>query len=230
MIYRIAFDKTWYPWQLFDKEDDISIFSKELAQAIATEQHFSIQLLQVESAGLFPGLDNGDYEGVLSSLMSLGEDNESYITSHAYYQLGPVLVVSATSDIESVKDLNGKDIGIISGSRPTIALYKTAAINFIEYDYNDVYKLVDDVANNAIDGMVLGMIPAYEYVSSGLYRGRLKVVSDPLTNDGLRLIAKRDPKSEKLIVRFNEGLKDIKKNGVYSQLLSKWDLFNPEKS
>ena len=54
-----------------------------------------------------------------------------------YYLLGPVLVVSASSHITSLKDLNGKNIGIISGSEQISSLSKNPSINFTFYDYNN---------------------------------------------------------------------------------------------
>ena len=133
-----------------------------------------------------------------------------------------------SSHIKSFKDLNGKTIGIINGLIIN-TLYKNIHIIFVFYDYNYRYKLIEDVSNNVIDGMILDMITAYEYTKNGPYRDWLKVVSEPLTNEGLRLIAKNNLESKKLIEQFNEGLKAIKKNGAYSQLLFKWGLFNPEK-
>ena len=85
------------------------------------------------------------------------------------------------------------------------------------------------MSNKVIDGMILDVIPAYEYTRNGIYRDQLKIVSKPLTNEGLRLIAKNNPESKKLIEHFNEGLKAMKKNDIYSQLLLKWELVDPEK-
>ena len=43
IVYRIAIDETWYPLQLYDKEQDITVFSEEIARAIAEKQHFSME-------------------------------------------------------------------------------------------------------------------------------------------------------------------------------------------
>ena len=228
LIYRIAIDETWYPLKLYDEEQYISAFSEDLLRAIAVEQHFSVQLEQAGTEDLLKGLDQGEYTGVLSSLILYEENAEKYISSNPYYLLGPVLVVSNTSHIKSLNDLKGKTIGIINRSEPVNILEKHSSINFVFYNYNNIFKLIDDVSNKVIDGIILDMIPAYKYTKNGLYRDRLKVISMPLTNAGLRLIAKNNSESKKLIEKFNEGLKDLKKNGIYSQLLLKWELFNPE--
>lgn len=228
-VYRIAIDETWYPLQLYEKEEDITIFSKEIALVIAAQEHYSIQILQVDTDNLFTGLDKGEYEGVLSSSIPNEENSENYILSNSYYLTGPVLVVSTSSDVKSLKNLKGKTVGILAGSEQIRLLYANNYLNFVLYDYKNRFQLVNDVSSNVIDGMLLDLIPAYEYTTSSLYRGQLKIVSPPLTNEGLCLIAIKNPESIKLIDRFNEGLKAIKKNGIYAQLLLEWGLFNPEK-
>jgi polar amino acid transport system substrate-binding protein len=221
-VFRIAIDETWYPLKLYDKEQYISAFSEDLLRKIAAQQHFSVQIDRIGSENRLGGLDNGQYEGILSSLILQEENTEKYISSNPYYLLGPVLVLSKSSQIKSLKDLKGKTIGLINRSETIEDLEKHSSINFVYYSYNDRSKL--------IDGMILNVIPAYEYSKDGIYRDQLKIASKPLTNEGLRLIAKNNPESKKLIEKFNEGLQDIKENGIYNQLLMKWELFNPEKS
>lgn len=75
------------------------------------------------------------------------------------------------------------------------------------------------MSNKILDGMILDVIPAYEW--DGIYRDQLKIASKPLTNEGLHLIAKNNSESKRLIEQFNEGLKAMRKNGTYSQLLLK---------
>jgi len=227
IVYRIAIDETWHPLQLYDKKQDITLFSNEILQIIAEKQHFSLKLIQVGSDNLFMGLDNGKYEGILSFL-TLEDNAEKYISSNPYYLLGPVLVVSKSSPIKSVKDLNGKIIGVITGQQRIDSIYKNNKIELVFYDYNNRFDMIDDTMNNVIDGMFVSELTAYEY-TRGIYQEQLEIVSVPLTNVGLRLIAKNNPESKKLIAQFNEGLKLIKTNGIYSHLLSKWELHNPEK-
>lgn len=228
-VFRIAVDETWYPLKLYNKEQYISAFSEDLLRKIAAQQHFSVEILRIGSANRLAGLDNGEYEGILSSLILEDENTEKYISSNPYYLLGPVLVASNSSGIKTLNDLKGKTIGLINGSNTIESLEKNSSIRFVYYNYNDRFQLIEDESNKAIDGMILDVIPAYEYAKSGIYQGRLKIVSKPLTNEGLRLIAKNNPESKKLIEHFNEGLEAIKKNDIYSKLLLKWALIDPEK-
>ena len=87
-----------------------------------------------------------------------------------------------------MEDLSGKDIGIITGYKYLYSLNKHPSINFISYDYYNRSKLIEDVVNQVIDGMILKMITAYEYTKNGLFRDQLKVVSVPLNSDGCVLL------------------------------------------
>lgn len=227
-VYRIAFDESWYPLDLYDKKEYTSLFSKDILQSIASDQHFFVQLVRTDDVDLLIDLDSEEFDGVLASILLYGEYEGKYISSKPYYLLGPVLVVSTRSHINSVKDLNGKTIGVISGGRPVEKLYKHTSAAFIFYDYNDRGKLIEDVANDVINGMILDEMTAHEFTNSEMYRNQLKIASVPLNNDGLRLIMKNTPENEKIIIKFNKGLEEIEENGVYTQLLKKWGLFNPD--
>jgi polar amino acid transport system substrate-binding protein len=230
IVYRIAIDETWYPLNLYGKEQYITAFSKEILRSIATEQHFFVELIRAGSANALAGLGNGEYEGVLSSSILLEENDGQYIASNPFYLLGPILVVSNSSTIKSLDDLKGKTIGIIKRAElPIHSLDQHPNVNFVIYDYKDRFKMIEDVNNDLISGMILDMMSAYEYIKNGIYRDQLKIASKPLNNEGLVLIAKNNPESKKLIEQFNEGLEAIQKNGTYTQLLLKWNLSNPEK-
>lgn len=228
-VYVIAMDETWYPLQVYDNEEYLSRFSVDIVQSIAAEQHFTAQVVSVEPGDLLSGIDSGEYEGILSSIILSEEDAVNYLSSKPYFLLGPVLVVSTTSNIKSLKDIKGASIGIIRGFGAINSLDNYVKTNFIFYDYSDRFKLIDDVINNVVDGMILDIMTAHELTASGFDEGRLKIVSAPINNNGLRLIVKNTPEYKRLINKFNEGLKVLKQNGLYDKLLKKWKLFNPEK-
>ncbi len=227
-IYRIEFDETWYPLELEDKAADLSVFSRELVSVIATREHLNIELVSVGSVDFLIEIENGEYDGALSSIILEETELKKYAETKPYYLLGPVLVVAASSPIKSLKELQGKTLGLIAGLGEARLLRRYPAINVIFYDYNAIPQLLDDVMNKKIDGTLMKMNRAYELVDSEFYHDKLKVVSDPLDDEGLRLIVKNDSRNQRVIRQFNIGLAEIKKDGTYSKLLRKWNLFNPE--
>jgi polar amino acid transport system substrate-binding protein len=230
MRYRIAIDKSWQSLQLYNLEQNITNFSEELAVAIAAQQNFQLQIVHTGADFLFSGLLQGAYNGILASL-PVSTQSRDFIFSNPYLPLGPILVAPSASKIQSVQDLNGKNIGFIMGSETTtMSLYKNTAIQFIPYDYANLSNLVDDLLSNAIDGAILNGLIANQYAKRGLYQHQLKIVSPPLNKEGLGLIAKDNGESKKLIEMFNDGLKALQESGAYDQLLQKWDLPVSKKS
>ncbi len=229
-VYRIALDETWYPLQLYEKDENVSLFSEEIVRAIASEEDFSVEFMHIGPSDLFTGLENGDYEGVLSSLDVESENAENYIFSNSYYPLGPVLATTISSPFKSLKDLKGKRIGVIRGSDSMMSLLAYGSADLVFYDFIDRFKMPNDMVNGVIDGVFLDVITAYEYINSGMNLDQFRVVSVPLGSKGLHFIALNNAEDNILIHVINKGLKKIQENGVYSQILSKWGLFNPEKS
>lgn len=224
-VFRIARDKTWYPIQLFDKERNMLAFSDDLLTAIARQEKLSFELLSVGTENLFLGLDLGNYDGIFTSLAPDPKTREKYLFSDPFYRIGPVLIVPYASNVASVSDMEGKIIGVRTGSSLVFNIQQYP--NILIRSYDNVLLAFMDLEKNVIDGVILDGLTAYIY-TSGIFDKRLKIATGPLTDVGLRLIAKHSPLSQQLIEHFNTGLKEIQANGIYTELVLKWGLYNPE--
>lgn len=221
-LYKIARDSSWYPLDLLGKERSLLAFSNELIVAIAKDQSIKVELLSSGSENLFSGLDNKLYDAVLSSLSPTPYNHEFYLFSKPFYPLGPVLVVRSSSTVTNLNEMIGKSIGIPYGST---LIYKEYPAIFIT-SYDNILNALNDLERNVIDGVILNRLTAYAY-TIGLYTGRLKVATMPLTDEGIRLISRNDKESGFLIKKFNEGLQKAQENGTYNELLKRWGLFIP---
>jgi ABC-type amino acid transport substrate-binding protein len=220
--YLIGYDERWYPLQFMDKEETITGFSNDLLQAIGEEQNISLELIASQNNNLLSGLDQGRYDGFLSSLNLYDADAAEYLSSEIYFHTGPVCIVSQTSSIKSLNDLKGKTIGILTGFYSRLPEEKFLSTNFIFYDYNNRFQMIEDVNKHVIDGMIMNRIPGSEFIK--VYPNEFRILHPALTDEGLKLISKKNPEFESLIHRFNQGLNAIKKKGLYNQLLLKWNL------
>ncbi len=61
-------------------------------------------------------------------------------------------------------------------------------------------------------------------MQEGLYRGKIKILPQPLTSDALRLVAAKHDNMETLIEKYNEGLQELKADGQYKTLLENFQL------
>lgn len=225
IVYHIGRDSTWYPLDLRGKERHMVGFANDLFQDISIEEGFFVHIFEVGTNALYDGLRLGRYDGVLSHLTPNVVNRKIYRFSDPFYLIGPVLIVRENSTARSLGDMEGKIIGVEIGARQVFNIPEPLNVVFIPYD--TAAAALENLDKNVIDGVILDALKAYAY-TDGFYVGRLKVASSPLTDKGLRLISRKDPKSLLLISRFNKGLEKVKKKGVYGQLIEKWDLTDTE--
>lgn len=224
-VFFIAADNKWYPISLLGKEQYMQGFTTELLQEISREEGFKFRFMTVGSAQLFDSLDRGIYDGVISTLMPDVVRREKYLFSDPYYLVGPVLVVPTHSKIKGLNDLDGKSVGIRRGSPAVFVLSGYPGILLVTFD--NMTEALDRLLSDRLDGVIVDSMIAHTY-TQGIYANQLKVVTNPLLDEGFRLIAKHGRLGEHLIEKFDAGLKKVKEKGIYKQLLNKWELIDTE--
>lgn len=195
-------------------------FSSDLLQEIAALEKLQLAKINVNWDSLLEGLEKGKYEAILSSMQPHLFYQKTYDFSDLYLQTGPVLIVGSSSPITDLSQLNGKEIAVQSGSSSVLLLAPYPGIIIRTYD--SIPRALDDIASQTIDGAIVNGPEASAYTQD-LYRGRLKVVTKPLNDAGLRLMTLHD-KNTNLVKAFNRGLMKLKENGKYDKLLHKWSL------
>ncbi len=216
---RIGVDSNWYPLQFGSRDNNINAFSTELLTEIGKLEKIPFVKVTVNSTNLLDGLQNGQYEAILSSKTPYIFNRDLYDFSDVFLPLGPVLIVPIDSQINSLDQLNGKEIAVVTGSTYDLILEKSPGV-MIRY-YDSIPQALNSIQAGA-DGAIVDILSAVAYCRD-LYQGQLKIATPPLNDDGLRLITKHNA-APHLIKGFNKGLKRIQKNGYYNKLLDRWNL------
>lgn len=219
--YKIAVDSSWYPANTQGKSQNIMGFFDDIIKEIAYRQKCTLLKDTLSSEGCFWGLNSENYDLVLSAKLPQSPPLGRYDFSENFLPLSPVLVVKQDADIHSLEAMNGKILGVYPDSRALRVLEKNTEI--IYRYYNEIASAPEDVISHRIDGVILGMIQAKAYTKN-YYRGKLRVILDTLTEDGIRFLALKDKKKE-LIEALNQVLLDIKKDKTYEALLEKWNIY-----
>ena len=220
--YHIAEDKNWFKIHPHDKASSISAFSNQLLGAIAAEQGIQISLYADNITNLQAVLEEGEYDAVLTAITPTNKNLDSFLFSDPIYLLGPVLVVRADADIGDLHQMEGKIVGVMSGSSLLFDVDRYPSL--ILKTYENPQQALLSLDRDLIDGVLLDFLHAYIY-TKGLYAEKLKVVTPPLNDAGLQLITRKTAVGQELINDFNGGLKEIKASGIYDELVRKWDLY-----
>jgi len=231
-IYTIGKDSSWYSISLVGKERNLSAFSNDLLAYVSQESNLNFSLIETNAWSLLDSLNNGTFDAIFSDIRPSIVNQQKYLFSELLFKLGPVLVVPINSKASSLKDMQNKTIGV---HRDTIlafnAVRESGANNFHIYivTYDSQNKAFEALTKGYIDGVISDAIPTYTLLS-GFYAGILKAVTPPLTDEGIRLVTLKTPASEFLINTFDASVDVLQENGIFDQLIDKWNLINPDRS
>jgi polar amino acid transport system substrate-binding protein len=216
----VGMDASWYPLEFGIRDNSVTAFSTELLTEIGKTEKIPFVKFTVNWDDLMDGLQKDKYKAILSSMSPYIFNMTSFDFSDIYLPLGPVLVVPVPSTIDSLDQLDGKEIAVIAGSGDDLILEKSKGV-IIRY-YDSIPKALNDSLIGTVDGAIVDLLTATAFCRD-LYQDQLKIATPPLNDEGLRLITKYKG-APQLIKKFNGGLKKMKKNGSYAKLLDKWGL------
>lgn len=220
--FRIAEDKNWFANNLHDKASSVFAFSNQLLGAIAVEEGIQISLYAPNIRNLQTSLEEGEYDAILTAVTPLQKNLDNYLFSDPIYLLGPVLIVREETNIDDLPAMDGKIVGIVSGSFLSFNVAKYPSL--ILQKYESPQEALISLDRDLIDGVLLDFLPAYIY-TKGVYKGKLKVVTPPLNDASLRLVTRKTASGRELLKYFNEGLREVQSNGTYDKLINKWELY-----
>ncbi len=224
--YSIGQDSSWRGLGLRDKERNLTAFNDNLLAAVAKLEHIHLNILIIPSSQHISGLEQGKIHGILTTLKPEASNEKYLLFSNPYFLTGPVLIVRTAAPINGWNEMAKKIIGVQSITPAILNLEKDLSIQVKLYD--DILQALADLRERRIDGVVYPAIAAHIYTKT-FYGKELKIITQPLTDDGLRLAALNNKAGQLLIQRFNDALAKIKQNGTYDQLIERWGLVNVEK-
>jgi len=221
-VFRIARPSDWNFLELTGKERNLQAFTDDLLLMIAKAQDLRIEIFSVSDRSLVRALDTELYDGIVSSLLPDPINTRRYIFSDPFYLYGQVLIVRGDSSISALNQLQKKKVGIRRG---IFASHIPDVYGTVLTPYDNVGNALSDLDRGLLDGVLLDAWSAYVY-AQGYYKGRIKVVSAPLTKEGLRLITLKGFIASEWVEAFNEQLQIFKEDGTYASLLEKWGIYN----
>jgi ABC-type amino acid transport substrate-binding protein len=224
--YRILRYTGWYPANLPGKQAHFFAFTGELLRNVFHSYNFSLQILDVDSNKLFSSIDAGLADAVMLPAIPKPSTKNQYYFSSSFYKTGPVLIVPIYSTIDSIEKLNGEIVAVMRGS-PIVFQLSGYGITFSPYDRMSI--AFHDLSTGKIDAIILPVVEAYAFTDA-FFPGKFKVITPPMSEEGVRLVAPHTPKGKALIEAFDTELKKMKEDGSYKMLLQKWGLRDPDSS
>ncbi|HNY93205.1 MAG TPA: basic amino acid ABC transporter substrate-binding protein [Flexilinea sp.] len=218
--YRVATDPVWPPFEMVDeKTKEITGFDIDLMNAIAENQGFAVEYVNVNFDALIPGVGTCQYDAGASAITITDERKKQMLFSDPYVNIGQVMVVREdVNDLVNKEDFAGKVIGAQTGTTGAIMAEEwqtEGLVTFRGYDTIDLAYM--DLKNGQIDGVLGDNTMAEAYVKS---MGGLKIVGDQYSSEELAFAVCKDNKD--LLDKINAGLKALKESGKFDEIYKKY--------
>lgn len=219
--YIIACDAKYAPFS-FEEDGKYKGIDVEILDAIAKEEKFEYELKPMDFEGIIPGLTANQLDGAIAGMSITDERKQTLDFSDGYFQSGLSLVVSKdNTTINSESDLKGKSASIKKGTAGS----KFAEDNKDKYGltlnyFSDSPSMFQAVENGNAE-FLLEDYPVIAYKIKVDTNAKLRMAGDKLTTVDYGFAVKKDANKE-LLGKFNDGLKKLKENGKYDEIVGQY--------
>jgi lysine-arginine-ornithine-binding protein len=213
---RIGTDATYPPFETAEG-GQYSGFDIDLGNAIGRELGVKTRWINASFDGIFPALQNGTFDAVMSSVTITPERSASMLFSDPYYDSGQLIVVNQDRQGVSLPDdLKGKSVGVQINTTAQFDLEKRDGVKVAKYNTIDLALL--DLRNKRIDAVVIDAPVAKWMIFQSFHD--LKTVGRRFTDEKFGIALAQG--SEDLQQEINKALKKIKETGEFDRLHEKW--------
>jgi lysine-arginine-ornithine-binding protein len=213
---RIGTDATYPPFETAEG-GQYTGFDIDLGTAIARELGVKARFTNASFDGIFPALQNGTFDAVMSAVTITPDRSASMLFSDPYYDSGQLIVVNQDRQgITTPDDLKGKTVGVQLNTTAQFDLEKREGVKVAKYNTIDLALL--DLRNHRIDAVVTDA-PVLKYMIFQSFR-ELKPVGRRFTDEKFGIAVGQE--SDDLRLEINKALKKIKETGEYDRIHEKW--------
>ncbi len=219
--YLIATDSKYAPFS-FEEDGEYKGIDVEVLEAVAKEAGFEYELKPMDFNAIIPALTSNQLDGAIAGMSITDERKEALDFSDGYFESGLSIVVDAdNTDINGVDDLNGKIVAVKKGTAgENWALENQEKYNLELKHFEDSPAMFLAVQGGNAD-FALEDYPVIAYKIKVDSDNELKIAGEKVTTADYGFAVNKGQNTE-LLEKFQEGLKAIKENGKYDEIISEY--------
>ena len=205
------------PYEYYDEDGETIIgIDAEIAKAVADKLGMKLTIKDMEFDSLLTAVQSGAVDIVFAGLTVTDERKESVDFSMTYATGIQVIIVSEDSEIASVDDLDGKTIGVQTGTTGDIYCTDDYGQENVK-QYANGALAVAALKNGQVDCVVIDNEPAKSFVDANT---GLKILdTEYVTEDYAAAISKDNAE---LTEKVNKAMEELKADGTIDTIISKY--------
>ncbi len=216
-VLKMATSADFPPFESRDKEGNFEGFDIDLAQAIADELGYKLEIEDMKFDGLVGALQSKRVDMVLAGMSADEKRKKNVDFSKEYNRSGEMFISKADQFASDLTALKGKTVGVQLGTIQEEGADKLAEeYGFQVKKVDNASVLIQELQSNRIDVAYMDKTVAKGYIDS---QG-LKGFDDPTTSSPGMGVA--FPKGSDLVEKVNNILDKFEKDGTIDALKKKW--------
>ncbi len=220
--YVIATDKGFRPFEFQDADGNIVGIDMDILAAIAEDQGFTYDLQYIGWDAAIAACQAGQADGMIAgaSITEARQEN-GWIFSECYYDATQGMAVAKDSNIAGFADVIGKKVAVKNGTMSK--QYAESIKDLYGFEVID-FDLSFDMYQAVILGQVDACLDDTPILKYNIKIGELEMkFVEGTENDPAQYgFAIFDTSKQELVDKFNAGLKNIKENGRYDEIIAKY--------
>lgn len=209
------------PFEYINDEGEVDGFDVALMKAIGEKMGYNVEFVSMEFKSLIGAIQTNGIDASIAGMTVTEERKASVDFTDSYYEAVQYIVIPKDSSVKELSDLNGMKIAVQEGTTGDL-LVTPGEDNEVITDENTQVKrfkkgtdAILELNNGGVDAVVIDANPAQRFVDANT--DTLKCVPDDSSTEHYAIAVSKE-KSD-ILADLNEGLKLVKKDGTYDQLV-----------
>ena len=204
------------PYEMVDENNKVIGIDAEIAEAVAEKLGMELEIKDMAFDSLITAVSTGSVDVVLAGMTVTPEREESVNFSDSYATGIQVVIVPEDSKIATIDDLDGKKIGVQSGTTGDIYCAGDYGEDAVAR-YDNGALAVAALKNGQVDCVVIDNEPAKAFVQAN--EGLKILDTEYITENYAAAIAKENTE---LLEKFNKALAELKEEGKLDEIIGKY--------
>jgi glutamine transport system substrate-binding protein len=217
-VLKVGTEPTFAPFEFQEKDSkEFAGFDMDLARALGKKMGMKVEIQNMGFDALIPALNSGNIDMVAAGMSITDERKKAVTFSDPYYTSGLTIVVTKdNNEIKSLKDLEGKKIAVQIGTTGADKAAKVPGAKVTSFNTNAEVFL--ELENKGVDAVIIDKpVAAYYMTKEG--KDKDKMVGETMDAESYGFAFKKD---SKLAADVNKALAELKKDGEYDKIYTKW--------
>ncbi len=204
------------PYEFMDENNEVAGIDAEIAAALAEKLGMELEIKDMAFESLIPAVQGGAVDVVLAGMTVNEERLESVDFTESYATGIQVVIVPEGSEIVDIDGLDGKTIGVQSGTTgDTYCTGDYGQENVKQFDNGAL--AIAALANGQVDCVVIDNEPAKNYVAANA--GLQILDTEYAVEDYAIAVAKGNTE---LLEKLNTAMAELKEDGTIGGIIEKY--------